>query len=853
MIGVGTVAERWLSSAAPDRPALREGDEHLTYAELRDRVGERGERLGLPNRSVVALTGDRSIEFVVTYLTLLDRGHVPLLVADHVGALVGRWPVAAAIRADRDGWTIEHTSNGPLDLHPDLALLLSTSGSTGNPKLVRLSQDNLRANAASIAAYLRLTKADRGITTLPLHYCYGLSVLHSHLSVGAGVTLIEASVVDPCFRDALVRDEVTNIAGVPYTFDLLERVGPERIRVPSLRLVTQAGGRLAPERVSEWLDRAESWGSEFVVMYGQTEATARMAYLPPDVARHRPETIGRPIPGGALSIRPSDDATELEEGVGELVYDGPNVMLGYATEVADLARGRELHTLRTGDLARYHADDDVFEIVGRRSRFVKPFGVRVDLDDIERYAADVAGLEHVAATGDDDRLVVAVPGADAAAVGRAIVERTGLPRQAVVVDADAELPFTAAGKIDYPAIARRAEAYPDDADPSSVASIFGGVLDRRGVRSDDTFVGLGGDSLSYVECSIRLERALGHLPDGWHLRPVAELDALASYADGRRWVTRIDSTVILRAIGICAIVATHMRFWRVPGGSNILLAVVGFNLARFLMPIERTGDILRAGLRTIGRVAVPTVAWVAGGLLFTNAAFGLGTLLLINNYAGPAGHQGDEWHFWFIEVFVHLVVIAMLLFAIPQVRRSDRRWPFAFPLAVLGMAVLLRSELLWADDWFNYRYRTHSIAWFFVLGWLIQRSNTVRQRLLVTGLFVALIPGTFDQPEREIFIALALVPLIWLREVPVPRAIVRPIATLASASMWILITHFTFWPPLTGALPLWSAYLITLAIGVAFWAAAEFALPVALRAVRKPLDTVRSRPPLAPPPPAMAT
>ena len=178
------------------------------------------------------------------------------------------------------------------------------------------------------ASYLELTPDDRGITSLPLHYCYGLSVLHSHLAVGAAVVLTDASVVDPCFTEALRAHGVTNVAGVPHTFELLERAGPERLHVPTLRFITQAGGRMAPERVEQWLDRAEQWGAKFYVMYGQTEATARMAYLPPAIARHRPSAIGRPIPGGRLELRPVEG---LPDDVGELVYRGPNVMLGYAT------------------------------------------------------------------------------------------------------------------------------------------------------------------------------------------------------------------------------------------------------------------------------------------------------------------------------------------------------------------------------------------------------------------------------------------------------------------------------------------------------------------------------------------
>ena len=203
-------------------------------------------------------------------------------------------------------------------------------------------------------------------------------------------------------------------------------------------------------------------------MYGQTEATARMAFLPPEVARRRPDAIGVPIPGGEIVVRPVDGC---DDGVGELVYRGPNVMLGYATSASDLALGATLDELRTGDLGRYHAADGVFEIVGRRSRFVKPFGLRIDLDAVE-WTLAAAGLSS-AVTGDDDRLVVCAPGTPPEQLREHIVGFTGLPAGAVVVDTD-DVPLTAAGKVDYAAILSRAGDRADD-----VASDGRRLRDRR--------------------------------------------------------------------------------------------------------------------------------------------------------------------------------------------------------------------------------------------------------------------------------------------------------------------------------------------------------------------------------------
>ena len=362
--------------------ALVDGDEQVTYAELSNRVADRADHFGLDDRSFVVLTGDRSIEFVVSYLALLDRGHVPLLAGDHVDDLAKSWDAAAVIDASRDSLTITRRRHAEVSAHPDLALLLSTSGSTGSPKLVRLSHANLSSNATAIATYLNLDARDVGISSLPTHYCYGLSVLHSHLLVGASMAMCDASVVDPCFRDVLERRAVTNVAGVPHTFGLLDRAGPERLFVPSLRFVTQAGGRLAPDAVRRWISLCETRGVDFYVMYGQTEATARMAYLRPEDGARFPSAIGRPIPGGSFTLRPVEGCAD---DVGELVYRGPNVMLGYAEHPDDLGSGREIDELPTGDLARYDPVGDVYEIVGRASRFIKPFGVRIDLDEVEAW------------------------------------------------------------------------------------------------------------------------------------------------------------------------------------------------------------------------------------------------------------------------------------------------------------------------------------------------------------------------------------------------------------------------------------------------------------------------------------
>ncbi len=408
--------------------ALLTGDAGIDYGELRDRIDARRGELG-PTRRLVMIAGANEVEPIVTYLAALEGGHPVLFVdgdrtraggVEHRNGLVERFD-PDVVAADDGGWKlVERRAGTRHELHPDLALLASTSGSTGSPKLVRLSRDNLLSNAVAIGDYLNLGERDRAATTLPLHYCYGLSVVNSHLVAGGSLLLTSRSVVEEPFWEEFEAAGASSFAGVPYTFDLLEASGFERRTIPSLRYITQAGGRLHPDRVRRFAALGRERGFEFTVMYGQTEATARMAYLPPRLAETAAGAIGIPIPGGRFRI---DEPSA--EGVGELVYSGPNVMMGYATEPADFATGRTVDELRTGDLAR-RRPDGLFEIVGRASRFVKVFGLRIDLDRIERLF-DEDGVPVRAASADERLLLFVTAERLVDRARERAMEITGLP------------------------------------------------------------------------------------------------------------------------------------------------------------------------------------------------------------------------------------------------------------------------------------------------------------------------------------------------------------------------------------------------------------------------------------------
>lgn len=290
-------------------------------------------------------------------------------------------------------------------LYEELALLLTTSGSTGSPKLVRQSYTNIKANTESIVNYLELDSTERPITTLPMNYTYGLSIINTHLYVGATILVTDKTLMQKEFWAFFKKEGATSFGGVPYTYEILKKLRIFRMDLPSLRTMTQAGGKLTIELHKEFAEFAANTGRKFVVMYGQTEATARMAYLPADQSLEKAGSMGIAIPGGKFILTDiSGNEIQDEEVVGELVYTGKNVTLGYAECREDLSKGDERGgRLETGDMAKRDAEG-YYYIVGRKKRFLKIYGKRVNLDEIERLIKAKFDYVDCASAGTDDNL-----------------------------------------------------------------------------------------------------------------------------------------------------------------------------------------------------------------------------------------------------------------------------------------------------------------------------------------------------------------------------------------------------------------------------------------------------------------
>lgn len=335
------------------------------------------------------------------------------------------------------------------EINPELALCLTTSGSTGSPKFVRLSAMNVLSNAESIAEYLSIDENERPITTLPSYYSYGVSVINSHLIKGATILLTEGTVAQREFWNFLKEQQATSIAGVPYTYEMLRMLRFFRMDLPYLKTMTQAGGKLNKDIAKQYIEFAQEKGKRFFVMYGQTEATARMSYLPLEHALDKYASIGIAIPGGKFSLMDVNGNVIEESDVdGELIYEGPNVSLGYAECRADLAKGDENHgVLHTGDVARRDADG-YYYITGRMKRFVKVWGNRCNLDATEQLVKAIT--TSCACVGVDDKITIFVTqeGLEESII-KLLVEKTGFNNRAFEVRVIDAIPVKSSGKIDY--------------------------------------------------------------------------------------------------------------------------------------------------------------------------------------------------------------------------------------------------------------------------------------------------------------------------------------------------------------------------------------------------------------------
>ncbi|AET70526.1 acyl-CoA synthetase (AMP-forming)/AMP-acid ligase II [Desulfosporosinus orientis DSM 765] len=449
--------------------AIDDTGKELSYGELCDFAIAFGAML--PRRSIVFCLCKNTIGGLAGYIGCLANQIVPLLLSaatdlklltnlldEYTPAylwmpedLVSKFNLPVLYK--RYGFVLVPTEHELYPINDDLAMLLTTSGSTGSPKLVRHKTINLEANAKNVAALFGWTKDDRAVVDLPMQYTMGLNVINSHLCSGASVLLTEHNLMSPDFWRNIKDRHATNFTGVPFSYEVLFKLRFTRMDLPDLTTLAEGGGKLTAAMFAEIADYASRTGKRFFATYGTTETSARLAFLPAELAKAKIGSIGRAIPGGELFLL-DENGQEIKEkeAEGELGYRGQNVTMGYAYDREDLLLGDEWQgEYHTGDIAQRDRDG-CYYVIGRKSRFLKLYGLRVSLDRCERLIKDEFQVDCVC-TGTDQRMDIYITEPQYKdEIQRFISKKTAIIRSAYAVVVVERIPRNETGKVQYKAL-----------------------------------------------------------------------------------------------------------------------------------------------------------------------------------------------------------------------------------------------------------------------------------------------------------------------------------------------------------------------------------------------------------------
>lgn len=846
-----------------ERPAIVTGERAISYIQFAQMCDQFSATLP-KKKSLVLVDADNSVESIVALYGTLRSDHVVIL-CDHCNQLlqqnlIDTYSPEYWYKKQSSSWElIENHKNRNYELNKNLTLMFSTSGSTGNSKCVRLSRDNIKSNTKSIVKYLGINHTENTALILPLHYCYGLSILNTHLSVGASVHLCDVSVEKTGFVEYLKEYQITSFSGVPHTFELLERIKFRNNHLPDLRYIAQAGGSLREPLVTSYAEWVKTNTKKFYVMYGQTEATARIAYMPPEALEKNPHCIGIAIPGGKLSIL--DEAgnnTEKVDSPGELIYQGPNVMMGYANAALDLAKGCELSQLKTGDLACINKQG-LFYIVGRLKRFSKIYGKRYNLDDIEKniHQYDCTAV----CTSDDETLVIGSENKNIKYIVDSVSKKYGISSIHIETLFFSSIPRLTSGKVDYQKILQTFFFQKNEQTLQTIKTreideiiyLLTGVYTKaftgKDIQNDDCFFDLGGDSLTYVSVSIEIENIIGELPQGWEKKSIRQLSEIPKGSSLTTTATAsIEAGILARVYAILAIVTGHTGLKEVVGGAALLVLLAGINFSRFHLKNLLIGKPFNLYLSVLKNILIPY--W--GVLLVYNIyhqglAADFSELLLVRSFMPEPGRH--FFYTWFIQALIHSIVLASIPLAAPRIRNWAKNNLLSYAIILFVFSTLFRV----CDGAFGLGLnpnvndqRTLWVFWLFCLGILISLARNQQEKIIATMLVVVWPMLFFNGDYSRIFaISVGAFFVIWIEKIEVPKLLIPIIKAIGSASIFIYLIHLAGIVPFLPSANDFTTALIRVVAGILqgiiFWKLYKYFEVIAVTFLQKKVSVAESQ------------
>ena len=459
----------WNLSEYSSNTALRDDRMMLTYSELEEFCSVFKSKVG--ERCLIFILGAQCVECAAGYIASINNGIVPLVVDEKMDREL--FDKLVATYSPKYFWIPKNlnlheyetvfsynqyilvkTGNKGPAINDDLALLLTTSGSTGSNKLVRLSYKNIISNTNSICSYLEIKSDDRAILVLPLHYTYGLSVLNTHILKGGEVVFTEKRFYTADFWQYAKEIGVTSFAGVPYHYETLYKTNMITRIWDAVETFTCAGGKLDKKLVQQYAEQAENNHRRFFVMYGQTEATARISYLPYNLATQKAGSVGIGIPGMRIElVNDNDELITQPNKEGNIICYGENIFMGYATAVNDLSEASGPQRLETHDRG-YFDEDGYLYLCGRNDRYVKIYGSRVSLDELEDILKQEYKTNEIICCKKDERIVIIIYGVLCSEndIKKYLGEKTGFPHSTFEVKNVVDIPRLSNGKINYVAL-----------------------------------------------------------------------------------------------------------------------------------------------------------------------------------------------------------------------------------------------------------------------------------------------------------------------------------------------------------------------------------------------------------------